>query len=161
MTYAKKRHLVADVRERIVGLCAFAGFVLAAVWVVDHPVTAPECSTGATTCATDVISQTIQSFVFVCGGGLLAGTLLGVVLAMLIPAPRRPVAPSHRATGAPLAHPAGRWLTARYAGSCAACRAAVAPGDRIRHRPGHTLCEPCGAPRPCSPGPARQLLPME
>jgi hypothetical protein len=69
------------------------------------------------------------------GLGLLIGAIIGCLLALMIPSGRRPrSSPSTR----------GRWIRARYWGKCRSCGCSVMPGDRIRHRPGHTLCTSCG-----------------
>jgi len=97
-------------------------------------------------------------------GGALIGGLVGLLLAALIPRPagRRPArsrgvrAPATSADSFAVLSAAGssvggeHWITARYAGRCASCSRPVAPGDRVRHRPGRVSCERCStalAPR--------------
>jgi hypothetical protein len=70
--------------------------------------------------------------------GAVAGALVGVLLASMIRLGRTPK-PAAAAGGT-----AGRWIRARYPGSCRQCGCSIVPGDRIRHSPGRALCTSCG-----------------
>lgn len=136
-----------ELREALVKLTMAAGMILGFVWALRRPEPEPAASCGPDRLATESIGAcvgdslltTVIPFVAAVGIGLLAGTLLGVVLSrLLLPEPTAKVAtvPAGRTD-------AGRWIVARFAGSCARCRRRIEPGDRILHAPRRTTCADC------------------
>ena len=133
-------------------------------WALTTPVGASACSEPVAeadpagvimTCARGVLLDSALHYGLGLAGGALIGGLVGLLLAGAIPRaggrPRRARARSVATDAAPVSVLAGagssaageRWITARYAGRCASCSRPVAPGDRVRHRPGRVSCERC------------------
>lgn len=139
----RKRALRVAARDLIVRLGALAGGVLGFLWALNRPAEAPPASCAGETeaggigaCANDALLAGLVPYLGGVVVGLLAGAILAILIAhVLVPEPRvQAAAPS-----------AARWITARYVGRCGDCRGPVLPGDRIRHAPGRTLCDRCGA----------------
>ncbi len=127
------------------------------MWALDHPAILPECPDRPEApeavigrCMSDGIVAGAKPYLI----GGIAGALIGLVVVLagillfryLRAAHRRlhpnpafaPPAPPVTATGS------GRWMNARYPGRCTSCGGDITPGERIRHRPGHTVCARCG-----------------
>jgi hypothetical protein len=152
MSVKRKRVLRRELRDVVFRLSAAGGLFLGFLWALERPSPheAASCAGDAAErigeCVGDSILSGLLPYVLGMGVGIMVGGIVGAVLARtLIPdAARTAKAPS----AAPVvAQPGagGRWLAARYAGTCGGCGTSVRPGDRIRHRPGLTLCAACGA----------------
>ena len=132
--------LVSELSDLLFQLGAAAGLCVGFWWAFQRPAPTPPASCGSATseigeCLSGGLIANVLPYAVGMGVGALAGAVLGVILGRLLLA-RRP-RQAHRADGA------GRWITARFPGSCVSCRAPIAPGDRISHAPGRALCATC------------------
>lgn len=150
---ARRESLTDSLLQGAAGFGAVGGLM----WALDHPATAPACpgqpgapANGIGQCMTDGMMAVAKPYLVggVCGALIGVGIVLtGLLLFRYMRGPARggrsdsafASTPPPTATAA-----AGRWMTARYSGRCARCGGGIAPGDRIRHRPGHTACVRCG-----------------
>jgi hypothetical protein len=148
MTVRQRAVLRAELRSALFSCCTGAGGIAGLLWALDRPPppTPKSCASPHTDaladCMNDSLFAALLPYLIAVGVGAIAGAILAAVLISLLPrrSPRRqPNAVTESTDGR------GRWITARYRGTCARCRASVKPGDRIRHSPGHVLCEGCGA----------------
>lgn len=141
----QKTVLRRELRSLVYQLAMMAGIFGGLLWALNLPEQPPPASCSSSgrgdnalnECAGDALLNGMLPYLAGMTLGALGGFVVAVVVArVLLPAPRRS---SHRA-----AAPA-RWITARYSGRCAECRADIEPGDRIRHARGWTVCRHCAA----------------
>ena len=122
-----------------------AGIFGGLLWALNRPEETPPASCSSSgggrntlgECAGDALLSGVTAYLVGMTLGALAGFIIAAAVArVLLPAPQRP---SERAESA------ARWITARYSGRCSECRAAIEPGDRIRHARRWSVCPRCAA----------------
>lgn len=152
----KRAAVRAGVRDLLVRLCAILGSIAGLLWALDHQAGGSgPCENAAadevSRCAGETIIATALPYAAGLFGGLLIGALVGLAAAQLV-VPRRARAAVRPGSGRsnPRALAPGRWIIARYRGSCATCGSAIAAGDRVFHRPRRTMCAPCAPDAPVS-----------
>lgn len=149
---AKRAALRTGVRELLVRLCAVLGSMAGLLWGLGQRSGATAACERATAnevtrCTSETIVATALPYVAGVFGGLVLGAVVGLALAQLFVPSRRPL--HARPSGnCQLSGVSGRWITARYAGSCVGCRAVIAVGDRVLFRPHRTVCDSCAAEPP-------------
>ena len=98
------------------------------------------CASG--TCFPEGLMAGAKPVLLYAGGGLLVGVIIGTLLALLVRFDRRPPAAPEVARVVN----DRRWISARFAGTCRRCGAAVRPGDHVVHSRAAkgVWCETCG-----------------
>jgi hypothetical protein len=163
LSSAGRRKRRSAVTEFFVHLFAAAGVVTGLLWSLERPAPPPTaaCKQAAADnigeCMGDTMFASLMPHVVAMGVGMLVGALIGLLIGRLLYGPKRagaragtlprgatpsPVRP--KAKQVPVAIADGRWIQARYAGSCADCGSPIGIGDHVLHRPKHTLCGGCG-----------------
>jgi hypothetical protein len=171
LSSARRRKRRSAVTEFFVQIFAAAGVVTGLLWSLERPAPPPTaaCKQAAADsigkCMGETMFASLMPHVVAMGVGMLVGSLIGLLIGRLLFGPKPAGAHTGRAVGrttrslarakgkqAPVASADGRWIQARYAGSCADCGSPIGIGDRVLHRPKHTLCGGCGviAGRPAS-----------
>lgn len=151
VTVARRRVLRAAMRDLLVRGGAVSGVVVGFLWALQRPDPAPPAACKATgsdaigQCFGDGLVATLMPYILAMGAGAIAGAMIGMLLSTLLVGRKRSEKAAMRtatATSAPVGRH-GRWITARYDGECRGCGSSISTGDRIFHRPGHTLCAAC------------------
>jgi hypothetical protein len=128
----------------VVELCTLAGLAAGFWWAFTRPTPgSPEaCSETASgavgKCFGDSLFANVLPYLAAMGGGMIAGLVVGACLVRHLPGLRERRLDRR-------ADKSGRWITARYVGTCHSCSAPIVPGDRIHHAPRRTSCAACGA----------------
>lgn len=131
---------------------AASGVVVGFLWALQRPDPAPPAACkqaagdGIGQCFGDGLVATLMPYILAMGAGAIAGAAIGVLLSTAVMGRKRAINTATRsaaATSAPVVRN-GRWITARYDGECRGCGSSITAGDRIFHRPAHTLCAACG-----------------
>ena len=144
VTSRQKRALRSELSNLVVSLAVAGGGIAGLLWAMDRPTATPPASCSSPGAAADAIGECVGDSLllsvlpYVLGvgvGGLMSGLLAALLLRAVFRSRR-----GDRGEGAARR----RWITARYSGRCFGCRGSIAPGDRIRHAPGRTLCRACG-----------------
>lgn len=152
LSAARRRVLRVAVRELLVRGGAGSGVVVGFLWALQRPAPAPSaaCKRAASEaigqCFADGLVATLMPYILAMGAGVIAGAVIGILLSTLLMGRERTIDAATRtaaSTSAPVAR-TGRWITARYDGECRRCGSSISAGDRIFHRPAHTLCGACG-----------------
>jgi len=92
----QRRKLVSEFRDLVFRLSLVAGLGGALIWGLHHPPQPKHCPTHAhatkvlSHCVGQSLGHVIASWSIIIVGGAVAGCLVGVLLARLIPMPRRP-----------------------------------------------------------------------
>ena len=148
-SYATRRALRDGVHELLVRGGAAVGVATGLLWALERPapVTSAACkhsSTGSDIgrCFNQTLLATALPYIVAMAFGMIVGALTGALISKLLLGRQRPAG---RPTAARPSVPArdGRWITARYAGSCHHCGASIRAGDRFLHRPRRVLCSAC------------------
>ena len=143
LTQRQRNALRSELNDLLFRFCGAAGLIAGFLWAYNRPApdAPPSCDPSGERvagCFGDALVANLMPYGLAMGAGALIGAVVGAALIRLLL--RRRAKPGGRPGGQ-----AGRWITARYEGACRSCRSPIAPGDRIRHKPGHTLCVTCGA----------------
>jgi hypothetical protein len=155
MSRSHRRVLFDGVRALLIRGGAASGVIIGLLWALnrDAPDPSASCRTPATSssigeCMGDTMLATYLPYVLAMAAGMFAGALIGWMMSRMIvgsPAGARRGRMREDPAASPLRplHVGGRWITARYDGTCRGCGASIAPGDRVLHRPRHTVCGGC------------------
>jgi len=157
----QRRSLGRELRDLVFRLCSGGGLLLGLIWGLHHYNAKPEhvaaCDPSrlahhharAVGLFGHWISNGLESgmlrILVPSGIGLGVGVLVGVFAASLIRLGRKPKGAKGKgpAVKSSSAGP-GRWMRARYSGSCRRWGGSVQPGDKILYTPGNVLCAGCG-----------------
>ena len=149
VSYAKRRAAHGAVREFLVRVFAAVGVAAGLLWALQRPAPAPSAAckqAGAQSvgsCFNDTLLSTLLPYLTAMVIGLVVGAVIGFLMSALMTGRRQRGQHAAPVPRAPRASD-GRWIIARYNGRCASCRSQIAVGDRVHHRPRHTVCESCG-----------------
>ena len=126
--------VLGELRDLVFRLSCVAGLIFGLLSALDSPAPPPSCA-RAEGCVGSVLAASMWPILGPALFGMLLGGLVGALLSRLIRSPRR------RAVQL-----AGRWIRARYAGSCRGCGSSILPGDLVVHYAAlrAVSCERCG-----------------
>jgi hypothetical protein len=131
------------IRDLVLQLCAAGGLLVGLLMgIAQRPSTVDPAQCATDTCFSEGLLAGVKPMLLYAGGGLVIGVVLGTLLALLVRFDRRPAVGTH----ASVINGDGRWISARYAGTCRRCGASIQPGDRAvhSHEVKDVWCQACG-----------------
>lgn len=151
MDMRTKNRLLSASRELTFSVGAGGGALLgflSALHDTRQPHPSPTCKTA------DCVAHAVTNSMWDVVGPVLIGALVGTAIAaflcmtVLRPVKSRPTGttPATTTRSGPTAPTDGRWIPARFAGTCRGCGGRIVPGERIVHsrKWRKAWCESCG-----------------
>jgi xanthosine utilization system XapX-like protein len=139
LSHRERRAIRRELRQLVFQLAVVAGMFGGLLWALGRPEEPPPASCAPSQRSSGMLGECVGDSLLAGMlpylGGMAAGAVGGALFAAVLV---RVVLPATNPAGA-----RGRWITARYVGSCGTCRGAIVPGDRIWHGRAGSVCGEC------------------